>query len=96
MTHHNHIHIVVYHLDGVLQGLALALTRVGGVRESDYLGSKTVDCSLKTQSRSCRGLKKQARDHLALQEVLLPVLLEFFGSFKYVQDFLLCEIPDGN
>ena len=96
MAHYDHVHVIVDHLDGVLQGLTLALAGVRSVREADYLCSEAVDRCLKAESCSCGRLKEKACDDLSLKEFLLFVLLEFLGRFKHMQDFLLAEIPDRN
>ena len=49
VSHYNHVHIVVHHLDGVLESLALALAGVACVGEADDLGSEAVYCSLEAE-----------------------------------------------
>ena len=96
MAHHDHVHIIVDHLDGVLEGLALALAGVGSVRESDHLGSQAVDGGLEAEPGSGRRLEEEACDDLSFKEVLYPVLLELLGGFQDMEDFLLAEVPDRN
>jgi len=96
MPHDDHVYVVVDHLDGVFQCLALALTGVGGIRESDDFRTKTIDCSLETEPGPGGGFKEKARYHLAFQEVLDSVLLELLGCFQNMQDFFLAEIPNRN
>ena len=94
MTHDDHIDIVGNHDYCVLERLALALAGVGGVRETDHLGSQTIDGCLETEPGPGRRFEEKAGYHLAFQEFLLLVLLELLCSFKHVQDLLLGEIPD--
>ena len=94
MAHHDHVDIVVDHLDCILEGLSLALAGIRCIRESDHLGTETVDGCLEAESGSCRRFEEETCDYLAFKEVLNPVLLELLGGFQDMEDFLLCEVPD--
>ena len=52
MAHHNHVGVVRYHQDGVLQCLALGAAGNLRIGKSDNTGTQTVSCCFKTKSGS--------------------------------------------
>ena len=96
MPHHNDIHVVGYHLDGVLEALALADAGVGHIAEAYYSGAQAVGGSLEAEAGPGGGLEEQAGDDLALQQLLAAGSLHLTGHREYVQDFFLGEITYRN
>ena len=82
VAHHDEVHVVRHHLDGILERLPLCGGGGGGVGEAYYAGAEAVCGRLEAEARAGGRLEEQGSHHLAVEDVAVRVCLEERGRVQ--------------